>query len=78
MPIHVAHQLTARQTAVRKSGALWSASRRQVTGLCTLRRQHTEPSRHIVLSTQHDEEIGYDDLQDAVIEEIIKPVIPKR
>jgi S-adenosylmethionine synthetase len=30
----------------------------------------------VVLSTQHDEQVSYDELREAVMEEIIKPVIP--
>jgi S-adenosylmethionine synthetase len=77
MPIQVAHQLTARQSAVRKSGQLpWL--RPDVKSQVSVRYEGNTPKAidAIVLSTQHDEEIGYDDLKEAVMEEIIKPVIP--
>jgi S-adenosylmethionine synthetase len=76
MPIQVAHQLTARQSAVRKSGQLpWL--RPDVKSQVSVRYEGNTPKAidAIVLSTQHDEEIGYDDLKEAVMEEIIKPVI---
>ena len=31
----------------------------------------------VVVSTQHDPDISYDDLKEAIIEQVIKPVLPK-
>ena len=77
MPIQIAHQLTARQAAVRKSGTLpWL--RPDVKSQVSVRYADNTPQaiESIVLSTQHDEEIGYGELKEAIMEEIIKPVIP--
>jgi S-adenosylmethionine synthetase len=77
MPIQIAHQLTARQAVVRKSGKLpWL--RPDVKSQVSVRYEGNTPKaiEAIVLSTQHDEDIGYDELKEAVMEEIIKPVIP--
>ncbi len=78
MPIYYAHRLMERQAELRKDGRLpWlrpdaksQVSIRYVDG----RPQHVET---IVLSTQHHPDISQAALEEAVIEEIIKPVLPK-
>jgi S-adenosylmethionine synthetase len=77
MPIQYAHRLTARQTEVRKSGGLnWL--RPDCKSQVSVRYEGNKPKaiEAVVLSTQHDESIGYDNLKEAVMEEIIKPVLP--
>lgn len=77
MPITYAHRLTKRQAEVRKSGALpWL--RPDAKSQVTIEYVDKVPTRvdAIVLSTQHDESISYDDLKEAVMEEIIKPTLP--
>jgi S-adenosylmethionine synthetase len=77
MPIQYAHQLTARQTQLRKNGSLnWL--RPDCKSQVSVRYEGNTPKaiEAVVLSTQHDEEISYDDLKEAVMEEIIKPVLP--
>jgi S-adenosylmethionine synthetase len=77
MPIQYAHLLTKRQTEVRKSGQLrWL--RPDCKSQVSVRYEDGIPKAidAVVLSTQHDEEIGYDDLQEAVMEQIIKPTLP--
>ena len=77
LPIYLAHRLTQRQSELRKDGRLpWlrpdaksQVSVRYVEG----RPQHIET---VVLSTQHDPEISHGQLTEAVIEEVIKPVLP--
>ena len=78
MPIYLAHRLTQRQSELRKDGRLpWlrpdaksQVSIRYVDG----RPQHIDT---VVLSTQHHPEISHAVLTEAVIEEIIRPVLPK-
>ncbi len=78
MPIYYAHRLVERQAELRKDGRLpWlrpdaksQVSIRYVEG----KPQHVET---VVLSTQHHPDISQAALEEAVIEEIVKPVIPK-
>ncbi len=77
MPIQLAHRLTERQAHIRKSGRLdWL--RPDVKSQISVRYEGSEPKviDAVVLSTQHNEDIGYNELQEAVMEEIIKPVLP--
>lgn len=76
-PITYAHQLVAKQAEVRKSGKLaWLRpdAKSQVTVRYVDGKPHTLDT--VVLSTQHDDSIQHDELLDAVIEEVIKPVLP--
>jgi len=77
MPIQYAHLLTARQTEVRKNGAL-SWLRPDCKSQVSVRYEGNTPKaiEAVVLSTQHDEDISYDDLKEAVMEEVIKPTLP--
>ncbi|MBF0293957.1 MAG: methionine adenosyltransferase [Magnetococcales bacterium] len=77
MPIHFAHRLMERQAQVRKSGKLaWL--RPDAKSQVTIRYEDGRPTGvdAVVVSTQHAPEIPYAELREAVIEEIIKPVIP--
>jgi S-adenosylmethionine synthetase len=77
MPIQYAHQLTARQTKVRKNGELdWL--RPDCKSQVSVRYEGNNPVAidAVVLSTQHDEEISHKELTEAVMETIIKPVLP--
>ncbi len=77
--ITYAHRLMQRQAFLRKSGKLpWLQpdAKSQVT-FCYIDKKPAYVDT-IVLSTQHKEEIAYSDLKEAVIEEIIKPVIPSK
>ena len=77
MPIYLAHRLVERQAELRKDGRLpWlrpdaksQVSIRYVDG----KPQHVDT---VVLSTQHHPDVSHAQIQEAVIEEIIKPVIP--
>ncbi len=67
MPITLAHRLTKRQAEVRKAHVLpW------------LRPDAKSQVRidAVVLSTQHDETVNYENLKEGVMEEIIKPILP--
>lgn len=77
MPIDYAHRLTKRQSEVRKAGQLpWL--RPDAKSQVTIEYENNKPKRveAIVLSTQHSPEVAYDDLQEGVMEEIIKPILP--
>jgi len=78
-PIYFSHRLVERQAELRKSGRLgWL--RPDAKSQVTLRYENGKPVAvdAVVLSTtQHKEEISLKDLQEAVMEEIIKPVLPE-
>jgi S-adenosylmethionine synthetase len=78
-PIDFAHRLVRKQAEVRKSGKLaWL--RPDAKSQVTLRYEDNKPVgiNAVVLSTQHDPEISLTDLREAVMEEIIKPVLPEK
>ena len=76
-PITYAHRLVAKQAEVRKSGKL-SWLRPDAKSQVTVRYVDGKPQTvdTVVLSTQHDEGVEHGELSEAVIEEIIKPVLP--
>jgi S-adenosylmethionine synthetase len=77
MPIYLAHRLTKRQSEVRKSRVLpWL--RPDAKSQVTIEYENKIPKRidAIVLSTQHDESISYEKLKEAVLAEIVRPVLP--
>lgn len=76
-PIAYAHRLMEKQAQLRKSGRL-SWLRPDAKAQVTLRYENGIPvaADSIVFSTQHAPDIAYDDLVEAVREEIIKEVIP--
>lgn len=78
MPIFYAHRLVERQALLRKNGQLpWLRpdAKSQVSARYVDGKPHEIET--IVISTQHDPDIPYAALKEAVIEEIIKPVIPE-
>ena len=78
LPIHLSHRLVERQSQLRRDGRLaWL--RPDAKSQVTLRYVDGKPDSidTVVLSTQHNEEISLEKLREAVIEEIIKPVLPK-
>lgn len=77
MPIAYSHRLVKKQSELRKNGQLpWL--RPDAKSQVTVRYENGQPSfiDTVVLSTQHDESISHKDLVEAVIEEIVKPVLP--
>lgn len=75
--IDYAHRLVKKQADVRKSGALtWL--RPDAKSQVSVRYENGQPVgiETVVLSTQHSEEVDHKMLEEAVIEEIIKPVLP--
>jgi S-adenosylmethionine synthetase len=78
MPITLAHRLVKRQAEVRKNGKLaWL--RPDAKSQVTVKYVDNKPVGidAVVLSTQHAPGIKHADLKEAVIEEIVKPVLPK-
>jgi S-adenosylmethionine synthetase len=77
-PITYAHRLVKRQAHIRKSGEL-SWLRPDAKSQVTFVYQDGKPVGidAVVLSTQHSPEISQADLQEAVMEHIIKPVLPE-
>lgn len=76
-PITYAHNLVRRQALLRKNGTLpWL--RPDAKSQVTFKYQNGKPVsiETVVLSTQHEPDIAQNDLIEAVIEEIIKPVLP--
>ena len=77
-PICYAHRLVKRQAEVRKSGQL-KFLRPDAKSQVTFRYDGAKPVGidAVVLSTQHTPDVSYTLLREAVMEEIIKPVLPK-
>ena len=76
MPIYLAHGLTKRLTHVRKSGKLpWL--RPDGKSQVTIEYVNGKPTRvhTVVIAAQHNAEVDYDTLHDAIIEEVIKKTI---
>ncbi len=76
-PIHFAHALVRRQAELRKNHTLtWL--RPDAKSQVSFRYENGKPTgvEAIVLSTQHDPDISQASLHEAVMDEIIKPVIP--
>jgi S-adenosylmethionine synthetase len=78
LPIHYAHRIMQRQAEVRRDGRLpWL--RPDAKSQLTVRYVDGRPLSidTIVVSTQHDPDVSHAQISEAVIEEVIKPVIPK-
>ena len=78
LPIWLAHRLVERQSLLRKDGRLpWL--RPDAKSQVTIRYVDGRPESidTVVLSTQHAPEMTLEAIREAVIEEIIKPVLPK-
>ena len=76
-PITLAHRLMRRHAEVRRAGALdWL--RPDAKSQVTVRYEDGEPAgiEAVVLSAQHREDVGGRELEDAIMEEIIRPVLP--
>jgi S-adenosylmethionine synthetase len=78
-PIYYAHRLVERQAALRKHGTLpWL--RPDAKSQVTLRYDGGKPVAidAVVLSTQHDADISQADIRDAVMDLLIKEVLPEQ
>jgi len=78
LPIWLSHRIVERQSQLRKDGRLpWL--RPDAKSQVTIKYENGKPSAidTVVLSTQHAPEMELKDIREAVIEEIIKPTLPK-
>ncbi|MEN8244838.1 MAG: methionine adenosyltransferase [Thermodesulfobacteriota bacterium] len=77
MPIMYAHKLCRRLAEVRKGGTL-DFLRPDGKSQVTIEYKNGTPKRvdTVVVSTQHQPDVSYEDLREAVIEEVIKKTIP--
>jgi len=76
--IHLAHRLVERQSELRRDGRLpWL--RPDAKSQVTIRYVNGKPDSidTVVLSTQHSPDVSLEDIREAVVENIIKPVLPK-
>jgi S-adenosylmethionine synthetase len=75
-PITYAHRLVKQQADMRRSQLSWL--RPDAKSQVTFRYENDQPVSvdAVVLSTQHDPDVNQNDLHEAVMEHIIKPVIP--
>jgi S-adenosylmethionine synthetase len=79
VPIYYAHRLMERQGELRRDGRLpWL--RPDAKSQVSVRYVDGKPHHidTVVISTQHREDISHEPLTEAVIEEIVKPVLPKQ
>jgi len=79
MPIFYAHRLMERHAEVRRDGRLpWL--RPDAKSQVSVRYVNGKPHHidTVVISTQHAEDISHEPLSEGVIEEIVKPVLPKK
>ena len=77
LPIMLAHQLTGALATVRKDGKLpWL--RPDGKSQVTVEYQGHKPRRvhTVVISTQHDAEVGQDEIRREIIDQIIRPTVP--
>jgi S-adenosylmethionine synthetase len=77
MPIMYAHNLCRRLATVRKNGSL-DFLRPDGKSQVTIEYENGTPKRvdTVVIAAQHKPDVGYEDLKEAIIEEVIKKVIP--
>ncbi len=78
LPIFLAHRLVERQSEVRRDGRLpWL--RPDAKSQVTIKYVDGKPDsvETVVLSTQHAPGMKHEQIKEAVIEQIIKPVLPK-
>ena len=78
LPISLAHKMSQKLTAVRKSGEL-SYLRPDGKTQVTVEYEKGSPKRvdAVVVSSQHSADISLDTLRADILEKVIKPVIPK-
>jgi len=78
MPIYYAHRLMERQAEMRRNRRLtWLRPDAKSQVSVSYKNGKPQSVETVVISTQHHPDISHGDLAEAVIEEIIKPVIPK-
>ena len=77
MPIMFAHRLTSKLAEARKSGRL-PFLRPDSKSQVSIQYIDDRPTRidTVVLSSQHEPDVTYDDLKEAILEEVVKPNLP--
>jgi S-adenosylmethionine synthetase len=77
MPIQLAHQLMRKHAQVRKNGEV-EFFRPDAKSQVSIEYVGGRPARvdTVVVSTQHSDKVSQSDLREAVIEKVIKPVLP--
>jgi len=77
MPIMFAHKLTQRLAEVRKSGLL-NFLRPDSKSQVSIQYINDKPIRvdAVVISSQHNPDVTYDNLREGIIEEVVKKIIP--
>jgi S-adenosylmethionine synthetase len=78
LPIYLAHRLVERQSELRRDGRLpWL--RPDAKSQVTIRYVNGKPDAidTVVLSTQHKPGLTHQQIEEAVVEQVIKPVLPK-
>jgi len=78
LPIYLAHRLVERQSELRRDGRLpWL--RPDAKSQVTIRYVNGKPDSidTVVLSTQHKPGLTHQQIEEAVVEQVIKPVLPK-
>jgi S-adenosylmethionine synthetase len=78
MPILLAHQICKRLSELRRSGGL-KFLRPDGKSQVTIEYENGRPValNTVVVSTQHTPDISHADLREAVIEEVVKPLVPR-
>jgi S-adenosylmethionine synthetase len=77
MPIQLSHQLTYKLSEIRKSKKV-DFLRPDGKSQVTIEYRNGKPARvdAVVISTQHSETVSNDDLRNAILEYVVKPVVP--
>jgi len=78
MPIQLAHSLTHKLAEVRKKGTV-NFLRPDGKSQVTIEYIDGRPARvdTVVISTQHSDKVSHSDLEEAVMQHVIKPVLPE-
>ena len=78
LPIHLSHQLVAKQAEVRRRDGDKTFLRPDAKSQVTVEYDGDTPKRveAVVLSTQHSPDVSQSALKEFIIEEVVKPVIP--
>jgi S-adenosylmethionine synthetase len=77
LPIYLSHRLVEKQAELRKNGKTQVAASRTPKSQVTVKYVDGKPGEidTVVLSTQHHPDVEHKQIEQAVIEEIIKPVL---
>ncbi len=78
MPIQLAHRLTHRLAELRKDGTLpWLRPDGKAQVSVAYENERPVAVETIVVSTQHEPSIGGNEIREAIIEDVVKPVVPR-